>query len=213
MLLKGAGLRRPPGVGKGWTRAYREWLDGLCNARGSLQYGQALAMESMLRELDWLEGELAVQDQNVETLSQGERYAQPVEELRKLKGVGVLTAMVFLTEMGDLSRFSNRRKVGAYLGLVPSSQETGEDCDRKGHITRQGSWRVRKVLCQAAWSRLRSDALTQAVYRRLAARNPKKKKIALVAMMRRLAVRMWHVGRAAQQRAHCFPESECVGVT
>ncbi|MEW6360416.1 MAG: transposase [Planctomycetota bacterium] len=50
------------------------------------------------------------------------------------------------TEMGDLSRFENRRQVGSYLGLVPSSAESGEDSDRKGHITHQGSRRGRGVL-------------------------------------------------------------------
>ena len=47
-------------------------------------------------------------------------------------GVGVLTALVFLTELGDLSRFTNRRQLAAYLGLVPSSYETGKTNDRKG---------------------------------------------------------------------------------
>ena len=51
-------------------------------------------------------------------------------------------AMVYLTEMGDLSRFANRQQVGAFLGLVPSSFETGKDDDRKGHITHQGPSRV-----------------------------------------------------------------------
>jgi len=61
--------------------------------------------------------------------------------------------MVFLTEMGDLRRFRNRKKVGAYLGLVPTSNESGENTDHKGHITHQGPARLRKVLCQAAWVR------------------------------------------------------------
>src|SRR5437868_7542089 len=99
--------------------------------------------------------------------------------------------------MGDLARFKNRRQVGSYLGLVPSSFETGEASDRKGHITHQGPARVRFVLNQAVWNIIRFDPDERLVYDRIVKRNPKRKKIAGVAMMRRLAVRLWHAGRAA----------------
>ena len=95
------------------------------------------------------------------------------QQLTKLKGVAAPTAMVFLAEMGDLSRFSNRKQIGAYLGLVPSSDETGEGHQRKGHITRQGSPRVRRVLCQATWSRVRTDKNEQLVYGGICAKNPR----------------------------------------
>ena len=56
--------------------------------------------------------------------------------------------------MGDLSRFANRQQVGSLLELVPCSFETGEGDDHKRHIRHQGPARMRKVLCQAVWSRL-----------------------------------------------------------
>ena len=110
--------------------------------------------------------------------------------------------MVYLTEMGDLTRFANRQQVGSFLGLVPSSFETGQADDRKGHITRQGPARVRKVLCQAVWSRVGSEESERRAYDRLVQRNPKHKKIAIVARMRVLAVTLWHKGLAAQQAAN-----------
>ena len=106
--------------------------------------------------------------------------------------------MKYATDMGDFSRFRRGRQVGAYYGLVPSSQESGEKNDRKGHITREGSPSTRQILCQATWARVRYDKNEREVYLRLVDRNPKKKKIALVASMRRLSVRLWHVGLAAQ---------------
>lgn len=104
------------------------------------------------------------------------------------------TQVQSLLKRYQLSRFVNRRQIAAYLGLAPSSNESGEQRDRKGHITHQGSHRVRKVLCQAAWSRVRRSEEEKAVYQRIKAKNPKKGKIAVVASMRRLAVRMWHRG-------------------
>jgi transposase len=112
--------------------------------------------------------------------------------------VGLFSAMVFLTELGSLERFSNRRQIAAYLGLSPSSHESGECNDRKGHITGYGPFRVRKVLCQSVWCQVRYAGQEAPAYRRIVARNPKKKKIAVVACMRRLAIRMWHVGLAAR---------------
>jgi transposase len=70
--------------------------------------------------------------------------------------------------------------------------KAGQQNDRKGHISRQGPPRLRKVLCQASWVHVRHDAQARQIYQQLVLRNPKKKKIALVAVMRRLSVRLWH---------------------
>ena len=134
------------------------------------------------------------------------RDAQKI--LEQLTGVAVLTAMVFLTEMGDLRRFKNRKKVGAFMGVVPSSNETGENSDRKGHITRQGPARLRKVLCQGAWSRVTFDPEESKVHARIVEKNPKKKKIATVACMRRLGVRMWHIALQAQIEAGVYKNKD-----
>lgn len=191
-LLKRHEIRKPGGMGRNWTLGHRRWLEGLTRGGSVLGEGCRKGLESLLRQLAFYESELEEVEGEVLSLSETERYREYVEELRKLNGVGLVTAMVFLTEMGDMSRFSNRREVGQYIGLAPSSKETGEDADRKGHITHQGSGRVRHVLCQATWSRLKSDAKEKAWYAQAVGRNPKHKKIAVVGSMRRLGIVMWH---------------------
>jgi len=195
-LLKRNQVRRPPGLGKSWTRGFRRWLlqSLVERVESPLYAGARHALASLLRQLDFLEKEQERLDAAVSALVDAPRYLEAVHELARLSGVGVLTALVFLTEMGDLRRFANRRQVAAYLGLAPSCFESGRTNDRKGHITRQGSSRVRRVLCQASWASVRFDARENAVYTRIVAKNPKKKKIAVVAAMRRLAIRMWHRG-------------------
>jgi transposase len=197
-LLKRCHIRRDQGTGKGWTRLFRSWLKStLCESANSpLGAGARWALASLVRQLNSLEEEERRLTDEVNTLAGAPRYAAAVEEMTSLCGVGVLTALVFLAELGDLSRFANRRQLAAYLGLAPRSFESGNANDRKGHITRQGSSRVRKMLCQATWARVRWDEEEQQAYGRIVAKNPKKKKIAVVASMRRLAVRMWHRGRA-----------------
>lgn len=193
-LLKRGGQELAPA--EPWTIDYYRWLDGL--VAGGLRSGAGAALASLVRQLQSIEQEIDELDKAVVQLSEQPRYRAKVESLRTLKGIGVLTAMVFLTEMGDLRRFVNRYQIGSFLGLAPSSNESGQSDDRKGHITRQGSGRVRKVLCQAIWNRVREGGPDHAKYNRLVTRNPKHKKVAIVALMRELAVIMWHRGLEAE---------------
>lgn len=193
-LLKRNNAARSPM--KTWTGDYRLWLEH--QAKSVLPWGAGLALASLLRQLESLDAETARVSQQVEELSRTPRYARRTAALVEgLKGVGILTAMVFLTEMGDLSRFRNRYQVGSFLGLTPKSQESGQADDRKGHITREGPARVRMALCQAVWVRVRTDEQARAKYERIAQKNPKHKKKGIVALMRDLGITMWHKALAA----------------
>lgn len=195
-LLKRNHTCRPEGLGDGWTVAFRAWLAQLTKAQGGWRSGVREALASLLRQMVALEKELKRLNKAVLELASAKRYAATVDRMvLELKGVGYLTALVFLTEVGDLARFANRRQIAAYLGLAPSAHESGKRNDAKGHITHQGPSRVRKLLCQAVWCRVRTDPDEAVVYARLVAKNPKHKKIAIVAGMRRLAIRMWHSGQ------------------
>ena len=131
-------------------------------------------------------------ERHIRELSAEPRYAAAHAQLRTIPGVGLLTAMTFLTEMGDLNRFENRRQVAAYLGLCPASFESGQSGDHKGHITRQGPPRLRRMLCQAAWSSLGRDEQATAAYERIKGGKPQRNKKAIVALMRQLGIKMWH---------------------
>ena len=180
-----------PSPMKPWAGDYDVWLKH--QATKVLRHGAGLALSSLLRQLEHLESERDELSGELVKLSQSERYRRQATALvEQLGGVGVLTAMVYLTELGDLRRFKNRQRVGSFLGLTPSSFETGEADDRKGHITRQGPGRVRKVLNQAVWSRLRTDEPARSKFERIAEKNPKHKKKAVVALMRELGIAMWH---------------------
>ena len=208
-LLKRNKVEKPQGVGKAWTVSDCRWLQRLTASGNELAFGGRIALASLLRQIAALEAEIKELDEAIKVLAATDRYRAAAEALvAQLIGVGELTAMVFLTELGDLRRFRNRKKVGAYLGVVPSSNESGENNDRKGHITRQGPARVRKVLCQAAWARIAFDKEEQKVHARIVEKNPKKKKIATVACMRRLGIRMWRKALKAQIQAGVYASKE-----
>jgi len=191
MLLKRHGLEKPSGIGAGWTVGYRRWLASLTESE-PLGWGAGQGLASLLRQLSFMEGEIERIQKPVEQLAREARHQPIVEELTKECGVGLLTAMVYRTEIGHAGRFRRGRQVGKFVGLTPTSHESGQQNDRKGHISRQGPPRLRKVLCQASWVHICHDATGRRIYQQLVSRNPKKKKIAIVAVMRRLAVRLWH---------------------
>jgi transposase len=191
MLLKRQGLEKPSGLGAAWTVAYRRWLDGLKEWTG-LGWGRRQALSSLLSQLSFIEAEIRRMEKPMEQLADEPRHQAIVAELTQEPGVGRLTALVYRTEIGYAGRFRRGRQLGKFTGLTPTSHESGQQNDRKGHISRQGPPRLRKILCQASWVHIRHDPQARRVYQALVCRNPKKKKIALVAIMRRLAVRLWH---------------------
>lgn len=197
MLLKRFGQEKPANSGQSWTGPFRHWLAGLTET-GPLGPGSRQALGSLLRQLKFHEEEIERMEKPIHQLAAEPRHKAIVEELTQEKGVGVLTAMTFSTEIGYAGRFGRGRQMGKFSGLTPTSHESGEQSDHKGHISRQGPPRLRKMLCQASWIHIRHDKDAREFYMRLVDRNPKKKKIAIVAVMRRLAVRLWHRMRKAE---------------
>lgn len=187
-LLKKYGVVKPEDTAN-WSSAFMVWLINVVNGKGE---GFRLSLESLLRQLMFLENECKLIEKSVKKISRKERYRNQCDELLKIKGVGILTAMTFLTEIGDVTRFANRKQIGAYLGLVPSSFESGDQADKKGRITGDGPYRLRSVLNQSVWVHLRYNGEEKKVYERISEKNPKHKKKAVVACMRRLGIRMWH---------------------
>jgi transposase len=191
-MLKRFGVELPDWfrTNRSWTKRFVQWLRGQAQRLASVVIP---VLETQIVRFEMFQRQLVDLDRHLRHLSRSPLYREVCKALRELPGVGLLTAMTFLTEMGDMTRFDNRRQVAAYLGLCPSSSESGDADDRKGHITHQGPGRVRKVLCQAAWSAVRTDDATRATWERIKRGSPKRGKKAIVAVMRQMAIRLWHV--------------------
>jgi transposase len=174
-----------------WTKAYVRYLRNEVVPSLDLTVGTKLKL--LVTRFEMYLAEQNELNRAIKKISQTDRYKYACCQLREISGVGLLVAMSFLTEMGDLTRFHNRREVAAYLGLCPSSHESGEKNDRKGRITRQGPARLRKVLCQAAWVSVIHCEEAAATYHRIRQNQKHRSKKALVALMRKLGIKMWHV--------------------
>ncbi len=114
------------------------------------------------------------------------------QRLRTHPGVGSLTALAFVLILGKADRFQCGKQIASYLGLVPLEDSSGNR-RRLGHITKQGNSLLRFLLVEAAQVTVRSLPEWRSKYFHLAMRRGRK--IAKVAMARRLAVRMYWMMR------------------
>src|SRR6202051_2013813 len=124
-----------------------------------------------------------------------EQEAEKCPEAQRLMthpGVGPLTALAFVLILGRADRFQCGKQIACYLGLVPLEESSG-DRRRLGHITKQGNSLLRFLLVEAAQVTVRSDQEWRSKYFHLAMRRGRK--IAKVAMARRLAVQMYWMMR------------------
>jgi len=116
--------------------------------------------------------------------------------LRTIPGVGPQLAEIVVAVLGDPHRFQNSKHVGSYVGLAPRQYQSG-DSDRKGHISRQGNGLLRAMLVEVSWVSLQYNDWARSVYERVRRGSPARKKIAIVAVARRLLVRCWAMLRDA----------------
>jgi transposase len=152
-------------------------------------------LDSMLRMIEQLTGEIRAMDRQVERLCR-ERYPE-TERLRQPAGVGGLTALAFVLTLEDPHRFATSRAVGAYLGLRPRQRDSGTRRPQLG-ITHAGDELVRRLLVTAGHYILGPfgpDTDLRRFGLRIAERGGKAaKKRAVVAVARKLSVllhRLW----------------------
>lgn len=113
-----------------------------------------------------------------------------VQLLRTVPGVGPRLAEAIVALLDQPQRFRKASQVSGYIGMVPKAMDSGET-ERRGHITRQGSQLVRSLLVEVAWAGLRHNAWVRQTYQRLSGGKKARKKIAIVAVGRKLLVKCW----------------------
>lgn len=129
-------------------------------------------------------------DQKLAELSDTTPWADEMVFLMQIPGFGILTSMLLLAAIGDITRFSHAKKLVGYAGLGAGVHDSGKKHQDKS-ITKEGRRELRWALVQAAWAAVRSDPYWKAQYQRLTkVKHPNK---AIVAIARRLLVSAWHI--------------------
>lgn len=181
----------PEEAGAHWSGAFEAWLRGLTL--------EDSALNRVLEELRSLYFEL---DRRVDSLTAELRqmarssgYAQQVELLSTVPGIGWLTALTLIVEIVDFGRFRDGEALSSFAGLTPSEYSSG-DRIRHGRITRQGNPIIRSVLVESSWILISKDPEMRRFYDRIKVRRGGKR--AIVAVARKLCHRLLAIAHSGQ---------------
>lgn len=175
------GVRRKKGL---WSKNGRKQLESLTLAPWAMRRRQDLL--ELVDRLSSTVGELTL------AIEQEARQRPEVLRLMTHPGVGPITALAFVLVIGSPDRFACGKQIGSYLGLIPC-EDSSADRQRLGHVTKQGNALLRFLLVEAAQAAVRWDPDWRRRFVHLAMRRDRR--IAMVAMARKLAVNLYWMWR------------------
>jgi transposase len=159
----------------------------------------AEALEEVVETIGSLTERIRDYERRIERVCK-EGYPQETGLLRQVPGVGAITSLTFVLTLEDPDRFDKSRTVGAYLGLVPGKDQSGEQ-DPGKPISKEGDEMLRRLLVGSAHYILGPfgpDSDLRRYGEKIAVRGGKNaKKRAVVAVARKLSVllhRLWITG-------------------
>ena len=187
-VLDREGLSWPAGK-SGWTNQALQSLRDYARAFDDVPSGSFWRAELFeeLRQYDAVGRSLAEVEFKLNAL--GEADAR-VRRLRTIPGVGPRLAEALVAVIDDPRRFQNGKQVACYVGLTPRQYQSGA-VDRQGRISGAGNHWLRSLLVEVSWLGLRRNSWMHEVYDRVRGGSSSRKKIAIVAVARRLLIRCW----------------------
>jgi transposase len=187
-IFERRGERLPSGR-KAWTAAGIKQISEQARALNEcdaleLWRGQ---LNEELQQHESLEKNIATVEAKLEELAAAD---ERTKRLQTAPSVGPRVAELVVAMIDKPKRFKTGKQVGAYVGLTPRQWQSGTIL-REGHISRMGNPLLREVLVEASWTGVRSNPWMRQVYEGARRGSDKRKKIAIVAVARRLFVRLW----------------------
>jgi transposase len=121
-----------------------------------------------------------------------DRVATQTRQLAALRGVATNGALTLTTELFAWRQFTNRRQIGAIVGLTPTPYRSDQTRIEQG-ISRSGNRRVRALSIELAWAWLRyqpTSALSRWFHQRFG-QHGRARRIGIVALARKLLIAFW----------------------
>lgn len=133
-----------------WTKRFIEWLKEI------EEQENLSSLKHQLSILEVIKKEHASILKSLRQLSREERHVTVCKTLETTPGVGPLTSIKLKLELITMDRFSNTDKLLAYIGFVPTTNQSGES-QRVGKMTNRGRSELRKTLIETAWIAIKHD--------------------------------------------------------
>jgi transposase len=180
--LKSQGYFCPEYKGGWWKKVNRLWMRRLCEGRFDVDSLWRIHLCNLIDELDLLEGQL----QSVTNYLDGYLAKNPGGRLlMSIPGVGPRTSEAVLAYTDDVTRFGSYKQYCSYFGLTPKLDESGS-MRRLGHISKHGPSVARWAICESSWIAIRYSKGLRVFYDRVMAGQKGRKKIAVVAVGRKM---------------------------
>jgi transposase len=142
-----------------WSNRFMNWLESIkINEASGKQ-----ALLALLAESGSLRVSILKITKQIKELSQTITYKEQEKLLRSVPGIGLLTAMIILTELDVITRFSNTDHLHSFVGIVPSTRSSGEE-DNTGKITPRGHSILRSAIIESSWVAVRTDPALMKCY-------------------------------------------------
>lgn len=158
-----------------WSNNYIQWLKAL-----SLTPTARINLDILLQGYTQARTMVLQSTRQVRILSRQIRYDDKIELIRTIPGVGEITALLFVTEIGDINRFKTLDSLCDYVGLVPNTHSTGGKEIILG-LTNRAHHQLREKLIEASWIAVRLDPAMTLAFAELCKRMKKNKAIIRIA--------------------------------
>jgi transposase len=182
------------------------------HARSSIGSLQDDPMAELVRDQVRQLRDVGARQKRLENLLVDAYHALPVaNHLDSIPGIGAVTAAVLTAFVLDVERFDTPGQLVAYFGVLPIEVASGVDRDgqprgpKRYVMSRRGNDLVRRYLWMAALSAVRCNPAVRALYRRVVAKQPRRKAVAIGHGMRKLlhlVFALWKSGRPFEATHH-----------
>lgn len=159
-----------------WSKRFTKWLQELELPSESAR----ITLIEIVDVVEFLRKKQYRILKKIKELSLTRSYKKNIELLISIPGIGLVTAMSFLTEIEDISRFKSLDKFCSFVGLVPMTNSTGER-ESVGSITKRQNKILRSLIIESSWVAIRNDPALMLAYGKLIKRMKPTKAIIRIA--------------------------------
>ncbi len=169
-----------------WSKVYINWLKDLPIEEEGLKR----TLDNYLQIGEIQRKELLTINRQIRKLSRTKDYRNNCRLLLGIPGIGLITAMTILVELGDIKRFKRLDELCNYVGLVPSMHGSGEKMET-GKMIKRGRKALKIMLIEASWCAVRKDPALMLKFNELT--KTMKKNKAIIRIARKMLSRIKHV--------------------
>ncbi len=148
-----------------WSGKFTQWLT---TVKMTTIYGDMVLQET-LDTTQHLRDKLLKVNRVLKALYKNSEYSSTLKLIRSIPGVGLVMSITLLSELENIMRFKNLDKLCSYIGLVPSTNSSGQD-EKIGPITPRSNKPLRSNIIECAWIASRIDPALMYSYNELCKR-------------------------------------------